>query len=93
MSRALGATIRDFGDHPLVASLIAKADLFRLGSVKDRRNRIEMPRLDNEDTRSLIVQARRKIYFEGYVVNSQHVERLLKPTSLVPTIVRTFPLL
>ncbi|KAB5588997.1 Patatin-like phospholipase domain-containing protein 7 [Ceratobasidium theobromae] len=81
------ALIQDFGEKPAVLNLVSKEDIYKLGTTSDRRTRLEKPHLDNESTCSLVIQACRKIYLEGYVVNSQHVNALLKPTSSVPTIV------
>ncbi|KAG8733120.1 hypothetical protein FRC10_000416 [Ceratobasidium sp. 414] len=84
--RVLVGGVRDFGEHPALLNLVAKKDLHKLGTREDQKTRAERPRKDDEATRAAILEARRKIYAERYSINSQHVEAILKPTSLVPTI-------
>ena len=49
-----------------------------------------LARHDTEERREKISAARRLIYEEQYVVDTPQVESLLKPESLVPTIVCIF---
>ncbi|KAG9074741.1 hypothetical protein FRC06_010494, partial [Ceratobasidium sp. 370] len=44
------------------------------------------PRKDDDEQRSKVLDARRLIYHDGYVVNSHLVEKILSNTSGVPTI-------
>ncbi|RDB17809.1 hypothetical protein Hypma_000673 [Hypsizygus marmoreus] len=48
--------------------------------------RHDQPRRDDEDRQARVSKARELIYEKGYVVNSDHVEELLKAESLVPTL-------
>jgi hypothetical protein len=80
-------TIRLFGLHPALQDLVKKKDLHMIGTPSDRSNRLENPRKDDENRRALVLEARRKIYQEGYAMSNTQVEALLKPTSAVPTIV------
>ena len=52
-----------------------------------------LARRDTVERREKISAARRLIYEDQYVVDTLQVESLLKPESLVPTIVRIFALL
>lgn len=59
-----------------------------LGTADDMRARLELARVDSEERRQAILNARKIIYKEGYAVTSDRVEKILKPQSLVPTEVR-----
>ena len=48
-------------------------------------SQINVARKDDEDRQNLVRAARSLIYQKGYVVNSTHVDDLLKANSLVPT--------
>ncbi|KAG9122310.1 hypothetical protein FRC07_001374 [Ceratobasidium sp. 392] len=84
--RVLVGLIHDFGLHPLLLSLVKKEDLHKLGTRFDRGTRANSPRVDNEATQSLVLQARRIAYYEGHALSSKQIEDLLKPALLVPTI-------
>jgi hypothetical protein len=59
-----------------------------MGKQRDKNMRTKKPRVDDEERRFKVEVARRRIYKEGLVVNSTYVEDILKPQSLVPTVVR-----
>ena len=82
--RALLATIRDQGLCPCPRCTIPKADLDRLGMKRDMDSRDRSVR---EYLRHKIVLARMWIYEMGHGIASAAVEKLLKPLSLVPTMV------
>ena len=92
-SRVLLASIRDKGYRPCPRCLVSKQEIKNLGLPKDRRQRVQSPRVDNLQRRNKISSARRIIYEENYRVNSAAVERILKEESLVPTSVGVFSLL
>jgi len=60
-----------------------------LGTTKDRQVRLEQQRLDSAKRQTLVRDARKKLYEEGYAVDGEKVDGLLKDESLVPTEVRT----
>ena len=60
-----------------------------LGTVEDRKMRIEKQRTDSDEHQTLVRTARKKLYDEGYAVDGEHVDGLLKDESLVPTEVQT----
>jgi len=60
-----------------------------LGTVGDRTTRVEKQRVDSDGYQALVKSARKKLYDEGYAVDGEHVDGLLKGESLVPTEVRT----
>lgn len=49
------------------------------------RQRVSLARVDDDDRKHGTQLARRLIYEKNYAVNSEAVERILKPQSLVPT--------
>lgn len=55
-----------------------------VGSPGDRDIRQQRVCVDGAERRTLVESARKLIYKDGYVVNSDKVEQLLKPESLVP---------
>lgn len=55
--------------------------------VRDMAQRVTLARVDDNQRRGTIVSARRLIYERNFSVNSASVEKLLKPLSLVPTLV------
>ena len=84
LHRALLATIRDQGLCPCPRCTIPKTDLDRLGTKRDADSRNRSVR---EYLRHKIVLARMWIYEMGHGIASAAVEKLLKPLSLVPTMV------
>lgn len=59
-----------------------------LGTPEDKKTRVENLRTDSEEYRKLVRDARTKLYDEGYAVDGEKVDGLLKGESLVPTVVR-----
>ena len=87
-TRVLIATIRDMGNLPCPRCLIPKGDISRLGLPTDIKIRERKRRTDSLQYRNKVEGARDIIYKQGFTVNSEAVERILKPESLVPTRVR-----
>ncbi|TFK78527.1 hypothetical protein K466DRAFT_606902 [Polyporus arcularius HHB13444] len=83
--KVLIATIRDMGRCPCPRCLVTKDRLGAVGSTSDRQARTDSARHDNEERQQRVSEARTRIYNDGYVVNSDVVENLLKDDSLVPT--------
>jgi hypothetical protein len=77
------ATIRDKGLCPCPRCSVPKAQFDNLGWVKDSEKRVK----EERSTNSLVANARNHIYNKGFSLTSAAIERMLKPTSLVPTIV------
>jgi hypothetical protein len=72
------------GKFPCPKCLIPKDMLHKLGTPVDEELR-RVFRVDDEKRQEKINQARRLIYEQGYVVNSQRVDAILGEESLVPT--------
>ena len=83
-NRVLLATVRNNGNCPCPCCLVKKEDVFKLGQVRDLRNRLSHARSYVGD---LIKQGRDFIYRLGYNVAGAAVERLLLEHSWVPTTV------
>lgn len=81
--RVLLACIRFLAKCPCPRCYIKKEDIPGLGTVLDKRRRDNI-RLDNATIQADIEIARILIYLQGYSVNSQRVESLLKERSLQP---------
>jgi hypothetical protein len=58
-----------------------------MGMKRDMKQRETLARVDNESRRQKVAAAREIIYNKNYAVNTDHVEALLRPQSLVPTTV------
>ena len=56
-----------------------------IGSKTDAKQRIKLARVDSQSRRNIIECARKMIFEGGVNITSKRVEKLLKPTSLVPT--------
>lgn len=82
------AALRDKGQHPCPHCLVTFKEIPQVGTEEDRRVRIESARKDDGVRNSLVDEARRLIYGQGYSVTSDKVEDLLKAISAVPTVVR-----
>lgn len=87
--RVLLASIRDKGDCLCPHCLVRKDQISLLGTKADRQRRVQSAREDSERRQAKVSSARRFIYERGLNVNSTRVEAILKPTSLVPTVVRS----
>ena len=81
------ATLRDQGQHPCPHCLIGFEKIHDLGTPADLQRRKDQICKDDETRQGLVKEARVHIFRDGYVVNSDKVDGLLKPTSAVPTIV------
>ena len=88
ISRVLLATIRNLGSFPCPRCLIPKEKIPEVGTKNDDQRRETQRRVADNSLISKINTARTWIYNEGYRIKAAAVERLLSPTSLVPTIVR-----
>ena len=84
LCRALVATIRQKGHHPCPRCLIPKVKFDLMGQIRDLAQRISNPR---NILHEAVQAARRFIYQLGLPVNGPAVDRLLKSTSSVPTVV------
>ena len=82
------ATIRDYGLYPCPRCLIPKEDIFKIGREEDQCIREELRRVDTDEWQSQVTQARKNLYEKGYALTSEHVDGILKESSLVPTKVR-----
>ena len=60
-----------------------------LGTPEDRKARVEKLRVNSDEHQMLVKNARKKLYEEGYAVDGENVDGLLKGESLVPTEVWT----
>lgn len=81
--RTLLATIRDQGVCPCPCCLVLKSNTDKVGLVADTKTRVENARKYLADA---VNEARSKaIYTLGLPISGAAVERLLKPTSSVPT--------
>ena len=83
--RVLIATIRDMGNYPCPRCLVPKKQISNLGSLSDMNNRVRKSRKDDLEYKVKVESARNIIYRQKYSVNSEAVENILKPESLVPT--------
>ncbi|KDQ54663.1 hypothetical protein JAAARDRAFT_696959 [Jaapia argillacea MUCL 33604] len=83
--KMLIATLRDKGRCPCPRCLVTFDTIPSLGTPCDWEARDTDMRADSEARQQLVVNARKLIYKQGYVVTSEHVDALLKEQSLVPT--------
>ena len=79
------ATIRDFGIHPCPRCLVLKDKIPEIGRDEDRRTRVESSRTDTIERQAQVDQARKNLYEDGYALAGDHVDGILKDSSLVPT--------
>ncbi|KAG6912842.1 hypothetical protein DXG01_011609, partial [Tephrocybe rancida] len=84
--KALMATVRMNGLVPCPCCKVLKAAAHLVGTKKDKKDRVQLERLDEGSCRTNISEARNKIYKENHKVDSAHVKCLLMPESLVPTV-------
>lgn len=78
------AALRDKGLCLCPRCLVSRDELDKIGQVRDSQLRISRVRIFDMDW---ITRARNFIYRFGFPVRSAGIERMLKPTSLVPTLV------
>ncbi|KIJ32462.1 hypothetical protein M422DRAFT_265630 [Sphaerobolus stellatus SS14] len=83
--KVLLASIRVLGACPCPRCLVKKDDIPRIGMKADRNTREKKPHIDTEDYRSKVESARNAIYHDGFVVNGNIVDGLLKAESLTAT--------
>ncbi len=83
--RVLLSSIRNMGNCPCPRCLIPKDSADRLGTKSDQRRRITLARKDHPQYRVQISSARDIIDQQNRSVDSEFVQRLLRPESLVPT--------
>ncbi|TEB29042.1 hypothetical protein FA13DRAFT_1597683, partial [Coprinellus micaceus] len=76
--------VRSMGDHPCPRCLIALPDIPGMGTPTDMAIRRDQRRKDDNVTKNKINAARKIIQKKHYNVNTDEVELLLKPMSLVP---------
>lgn len=79
------ATLRDKGKHPCPHCRITFDEISGLGTHTDRELREEKARKDDELWRRLVEDARKLMYKDGYAVNGDTVNNILKDISGVPT--------
>ncbi|KJA20593.1 hypothetical protein HYPSUDRAFT_101131, partial [Hypholoma sublateritium FD-334 SS-4] len=84
--KVLLATIRNLGSFPCPRCLVPKEKIPEIGTKNDDRRRETNRRVANNSLFSKIRLARTWIYNQGLRVKAAAVERLLSPTSLVPTV-------
>lgn len=84
-ARVVVVGIRNLGDHPCPRCLVALSDVHEMGTPKDMAMRSEQCRKDDPERKKKVDDARAIIRRHNYSVNTDEVEKLLKPTSLVPS--------
>ncbi|KAK7013429.1 GLOBIN domain-containing protein [Favolaschia claudopus] len=82
--KVLLATIKYFGGCPCPRCFVDKDQISQMGTKVDMRRRQNI-REDTPWYRKTIETARRWIFERGYLVAGAAINRMLKPTSLVPT--------
>lgn len=90
LSRVTVVGVRSMGDHPCPRCLVALADVYNMGTPDDLAVRETQRRKDDANHRKRLDAAREIIHKQNYSVNTDEVEKLLKPTSLVPASVSTY---
>jgi len=88
--RVLLATIRDKGLCPCPHCLAPKAKLDCVGQISDTKIRTNQAH-KYQDISESVNKARDAIYKQGVPIGGVYVQRLLKPTSTVPTLVSSSP--
>ena len=82
------AALRDKGLHPCPHCLITFQDIPNLGTPFDRQLRDSLAHKDENLRHQLVTEARRLIYEEGYAINGEKVDRILRSLLAVPIVVR-----
>lgn len=80
--------MRDKGVCPCPRCRMPKEEFRDLGTRSDMDRRKTLIREDDDNRKRKIGIAREIIYDKRYAVGNNNVEQLLKPDSLVPTLVR-----
>ncbi|KZV98671.1 hypothetical protein EXIGLDRAFT_606761 [Exidia glandulosa HHB12029] len=83
--KVLLATIRDGGGCPCPRCRVRHGDMHKMGTKEDMETRRSEIRVDDAARRSKVEAARKVIYKDGYAVNNERIEDLLKDESYVPT--------
>ncbi|KIJ27116.1 hypothetical protein M422DRAFT_785011 [Sphaerobolus stellatus SS14] len=83
--KVLLASICNLSGCPCPRCLVKKADVGNLGMKFDMNTRSDKMRTDTEECRDKVDEARKFMYDDGYVVDSDPVDKLLKTNSMVPT--------
>lgn len=65
--------------------LSPKSKITQVGSKMDMRNRVKLMRVDSEARRYDIEVARKMLFEKGINISSTKIDRILSPTSAVPT--------
>jgi hypothetical protein len=81
------ASIRNMGGCPCPRCTVPKSRAHLVGTRRDRDDRIKLARVDDHQHRYKISRTRELIYQKNFAVDSAGVQRILKPQSLVPTLV------
>jgi len=68
--------------------LSLKSNITQVGSKMDMRNRVKLERVDTEARCYDIEVARKMLFKKGINISSIKIDRVLGPTSAVPTCVR-----
>ncbi|RDB27548.1 hypothetical protein Hypma_003878 [Hypsizygus marmoreus] len=84
--KILMAGIRQMGLCPCPRCKVSASDIHLIGTKQDRKTRRVGARVDDDRRRHKIKVATDAIFNENFAVDSAHVERQLKPESLVPTL-------
>ncbi|KIL55624.1 hypothetical protein M378DRAFT_1041652 [Amanita muscaria Koide BX008] len=82
--KVLIALIRDMGNCPCPRCTVNKQSIRGMGTADDRAVRQSSRRANYKDYFKRVSAARKLIYEDGYVVNSDKVDELLKEGSWVP---------
>lgn len=90
LCRVLLSSIRNMGSCPCPRCLVPKTSTDQLGTKSDQHQRVTLARKDNPQYRVKISSARDIIYKQNRTVDSNFVDNLLKPESLVPIEVLMF---
>ena len=81
-------SIRNRGRCPCPRCKVPLSACHLLGTKRDRKQRLQLQRIDDSNHREVVARARFEIYNKNQHVNGARVERYLKEHSLVPTSVR-----
>ena len=77
------ATLKSLGKNPCAKCFVEKDKIHLLGTVRDQQVRSQR-RIDDQNRRDKVTNARRWIFEAGYTVDSARVKEILGPGCLVP---------
>jgi hypothetical protein len=83
--RILLACIKYLGAHPCPRCLVKKCKISAVGTVHDRRTRMQCQRQDDQRRCRKVELVRWWMYEGGKNITSVHIDRVLGPQSLTPT--------